>query len=338
LALLSPVVDAFRRLEIERRLNLRPAYPPVALEIDQREAVLVRVKARRKALPLLEAYKVLPLPETEAGASIARAGAGSHAGLQATLRSLYEATGTRPGRISLILPDNLAKISIVTLPERPASRKQLLEVLRFKLRRSVPFRMEDATLAYQVLPQSEGSAGTDVLVAVMLRSVLEQHEQPLLAAGARPGLVELATSSIFNLLRERMEKSANGGSDVALLNCVGSYFTLVIARRGRPIFFRCKSFTREAEEAAGNGMIARELASSLSYYEDKLQGKGIAATYVRSTTRPAEEIGNILKKVGIERTETIHARSFVEPRPGLELPSEVAERLAPALGAAAGKA
>lgn len=331
---LSPILDPFRRLELERRLNLRPAYPPVALEIDQREAVLVRVKPRRKAKALLEAYQVRALPEEEATSSIARA-AGSQGELLKALRSLFESTGTRPGRVSLILPDNLAKISIVTLPERPASRKQLLEVLRFKLRRSVPFKMEDATLAYQVLPG--GAEGLDVLVAVMLKSVVEQYEQPILAAGARPGLVELATSSVFNLLRGRMTQAANGAGDVALVNCVASYFTLVIARQGRPIFFRCKSFTPAAEEAAGNGMIARELASSLSYYEEKLGGTGIAATYVRSTARPTEEIREILEKVGLARTEIVDAAAFVEPRPGLTLAPGVGQRLAPALGAAAGR-
>jgi type IV pilus assembly protein PilM len=264
-------------------------------------------------------------------------GAGSQGGLLRTLQSLFEATGTRPGRVSLILPDNLAKISIVTLPERPATRKQLLEVLRFKLRRAVPFRMEEATLAYQVLPDG-GTEGVDVLVAVMLRSVVEQYETPIVAAGARPGLVELATSSVFNLLRKRMEAGAQGGKDVALLNCVGSYFTLVIARQGRPIFFRCKSFTPQAEEAAGNGMIARELASSLSYYEEKLQGTGIATTYVRSTARPLDEVRDILAKVGLERSEAVDPAALVEARAGMSLPADLGQRLAPALGASAGRA
>jgi len=333
---LSQVLDPIRRLDLERFVNLRPAYPAVALEIDQREVVLVRVKPRRKERPLLEAYQVRPLPQESAVSSIAKAG-GSQGALLGTLRSLFDATGTRPGRVSLILPDNLAKVSIVTLPERPPSRKQLLEVLRFKLRRAVPFRMEEATLAYQVLPAS-GAEGVDVLVAVMLKSVVEQYEQPILAAGARAGLVELCTSSLFNLLRKRMIATGSGASDVALLNCVGSYFTLLIARQGRPIFFRCKSFTPHAEEAAGNGMIARELASSLSYYQEKLGGAGIATTWVRSTARPLDELQAILAKVGLERTEIVEPKALVEPKAGITLPTDLGQRLAPALGAAAGRA
>ena len=76
-----------------------------------------------------------------------------------------------------MLPDNLAKVSIVALHERPPTRQQLHELLRFKLRRSVPFRMEDAVVAWQQIP-SEGSE-ISVLAAVMLRSVVEHYEAVL---------------------------------------------------------------------------------------------------------------------------------------------------------------
>jgi len=85
-------------------------------------------------------------------------------------------------------------------------------------------------------------------------------------------------------------------------------------------------------------MIARELASSLSYYQEKLGGAGIATTWVRSTARPLEELREILGKVGLEKTEVVEAKSFVEPRAGITLPTDLGQRLAPALGAAAGRA
>ena len=85
-------------------------------------------------------------------------------------------------------------------------------------------------------------------------------------------------------------------------------------------------------------MIARELASSLSYYEEKLGGAGIATTYVRSTARPLDEIRDILAKVGLERSEIVDPAALVEPRAGMSLPAELGQRLAPALGASAGRA
>jgi type IV pilus assembly protein PilM len=93
-----------------------------------------------------------PLPELGPGSSIFKPNLGTPEEMAGRLRALLEATGTKPGRLSLVLPDNLAKISLVSLPERPPSSRRLDEVLRFKLRRAVPFRLEDAVLAHQVLP------------------------------------------------------------------------------------------------------------------------------------------------------------------------------------------
>jgi hypothetical protein len=178
----------------------------------------------------------------------------------------------------------------------------------------------------------------NVLVAIMLRSVVEQHEQTLAAIGARPGLVDLATPSLFNLWRHTMAKVTHEGGDVALVNCAGSYFTLLIARGDRLLFFRCKSLTPAAEARAGNGVMAREIASSLSYYQEKLRGGGIVATYVRSVARPIDEVAEVLRRVGLERVFPLEPTSILDVASGVRIDPEVGQRIAPAVGAAARRA
>ena len=334
-SLLAPV----RRLDLDRMAALRPDYPSVAVEIDRRDLVLVRVKRRRRGLPELEAHQVRPMPDRVVGASIFRPNLGAPEELARKARELFEATGTRPGRVSLILPDNLAKISIVSLPERPASRAQLVELLRFKLRRSVPFRLEDAMMSFQVLP-GEG-AGVAVLVAVMLRSVVEQYERVLEAAGARPGLVDLCTPNLVNLCRHRIQEVSAQGGDVALLNAAASYFSLLILRGGSLIFYRCKSYGSGEDDgptAASEAMVSREIAGSISYYREKLGGEGLAAVLVRSGERPVGDIAAILERLGIDAVEPIDARDAVALPGGGRLDLALAQRIAPAVGAALGRA
>jgi len=86
------------------------------------------------------------------GTSIIRPNLGSPDTIIQKVKDLFDASGTRPGKISLVLPDNLAKVTLLTLPERPGSRKQLTELIRFRLRRAIPFRLDDAVVSYQVLP------------------------------------------------------------------------------------------------------------------------------------------------------------------------------------------
>jgi hypothetical protein len=49
----TDILDRLRSLDPERMIGLRPPYPPVALQLDRTGAVLVRLKRRRRGLPLL---------------------------------------------------------------------------------------------------------------------------------------------------------------------------------------------------------------------------------------------------------------------------------------------
>jgi hypothetical protein len=335
---LESILQSLRRLSPEALLDLRPAYPPVAVEIDRGQLALVRLKPRRRRRPELEAFRIQTASEHAVGTSIFRPNLGSLDEMTAQVRDLFVRSGTKPGRVSLILPDNLAKVSIVTLPERPATRKQLSELLRFKLRRSVPFRLEDAVISSTVLPGPGPEC--NVLVAVMLRSVIEQYETAFEAAGARLGLVDLCTPSLFNLTRRELLAAAAGGADAALLNGTRNYFTLMIAHAGRVVFYRCKTYAggEETDPQARLAVMGRELASSLSYYQDKLSGVGIGTIFVRAVAPGLDEVLPVLDRLGLSSVRAIDAAAAVDPAAGTRFDAEDGQRLAPALGAASGRA
>ena len=148
---LDNIVDRIRGLDLERRLGLTPNYPPVAIEFDRQDVSLVRLKKGRRNALSLEAHQALPMPEQTVSASVLRPTLGAPEELAKRVQELFTKTGTKPGRVSLVLPDNLAKVSLLSLPEKPASSKQLDEIVRFKMKRAVPFRLEEASMAYQVL-------------------------------------------------------------------------------------------------------------------------------------------------------------------------------------------
>ena len=334
----STLLEPLRGLDLERALHLRPNYPTAALEVDRREMVLVRLRRRGRGKPELEVAEARPLPEQGNGSSIFRPNLGTPEEMASRLRKLLEATGTKPGRLSLVLPDNLAKISLVTLPERPPSARRLEEALRFKLRRAVPFRLEDAVLTHQVLP-GEG-AGVTVLVAVMLRAVVEQFEQVLKAAGASAGLVDLCTPNLFNLCRPQIAAAAANG-DVGLLNVASGYFTLLIVRGDRLLFYRCKSYaTGDGDEASGplDSMMARELNNSLSYWREKLGGQRLSKVLLRAVNGAAQDVPPILQSLGVPSVEPLDLSQGVHIPDGLRLTPPVAHKIAPAAGAAMGRA
>ncbi len=337
MSLLDSLLAPARRVGLDRLGDLRPAYPPVAFEIDRDEITMVRVRPRRRGKPTLEAHQSRPVADGAVGASILRPNVGAPEEIARRVRELFETSGTKPGRVSIVLPDNLAKVSIVSLPERPPARRQLEEILRFRLRRSVPFRLEESVISHQVLPGD--GPGIDVLVAVMLRSVVEQYESAFVAAGAVPGLVDLSTLSVFNLCRAAMARAhAEDGRDVALLNCARGYFSLAIARGARLLFFRCKTHQTGEDPAAVLAAMSREMATSLSYYQDRLSGQGVGTVFVRTTSVEAGALSEMLGRAGLDRVVPVDPAASVGLAPGLGLDPEVAQRLAPSVGAAAGRA
>ena len=331
------MIEQLKGIDLSRRLGLHPEYPKLAIEFDRKSLALVRLKAKRRGRPEIEGFHVQPLEDGDVPATIFEQTGEHDSRLGETLRGLFEQSGIRPGKVSLVLPDNLAKLSLLTLPERPPSRKQLEELIRFKIRRGVPFKITDAMMSYQLLP-AEGR-GVNVFVALIRRGLVERYEHVLEAAGARPGLIDLCTPNLLNLMRGEIAAAGKTG-DVALLNCAATYFSLAIVREGRLVFFRCKTY------AMGNGqpgpvmdVLSRELSYSLSYYEEKLArvafGHPVRAQR-RDADRGAARGGRRARRR--RRVEPIDPVAGFDSAEDVEaLDARTAQRLAPALGAVLGR-
>ena len=79
----------------------------------------------------------------------------------------------------------------------PPRAQDLDQLIRWHVRKSAPFPIEDAQVTY-----SPGGAapdgGREFVVAVARRDVVEQFEGVCADAGAHAGLVDLATFSLVN--------------------------------------------------------------------------------------------------------------------------------------------
>ena len=329
------MLERLRGLGTGRTL-LRAPIPPVALQLDREALSLVRLRKGRRGLPVFEASASRLLPSECIPTSIFDDGNGATFDLSGLVRELFESSGTKPGRVSLVIPDNLAKISLFSLPERPASRQQLEELIKSRLRRSIPFDVKDASLSYQVLPAED--KGIMLLVVAVRRAIVEQFENALSDAGAQLGLVDLCTTNLINLTREPMEQAMTEERDVALLNCASNYFSLAIVRGRCLIFFRCKGYSAEEREIGGMGeALGREVANSFAYYRDRLAGSGVGTVFLRSPAAPIEEMTERLLGSGVGHVQLIDPTEYVQFSDGAKLEVPAAQQLAPAIGAAVGR-
>jgi type IV pilus assembly protein PilM len=138
------------------------------------------------------------------------------------IESLLEELGpARSPDAALILPDGAARLTVLEFDNFPGDDKERLSLIRFRLKKTVPFDIERARIAYQ--PQSV-SGGISALVAVMLPDVVSQYEAPFKHAGLRPGYVSLSTAAALNLV--------DGSGVTMLAKLAGRSLTMAATQNG----------------------------------------------------------------------------------------------------------
>lgn len=246
-----------------------PPRPDVAVEIAARHVAALRL--RPGAPPGVAAHAVEPLPDGLVVPSMTAPNLADPAAVAAAVgRVLKEVGGAR--HAALVVPDSAARVSLVRFEQAPPER-DLEAMLRWHVRKSVPFRMEDALLTWSPGGAPAGG-GVEFVAVAAQRSVVREYEEACAAAGAHPGLVDLATLNLVNL-----ELAARGGSgDWLLVHLAADYLSMVIVRAGALIFFRHRG-AGEAEE------LADLVHQTAMYYEDRLDGRGFSRVVLAAAGR-----------------------------------------------------
>src|SRR5689334_14258450 len=85
--------------------------------------------------------------------------------LTAAVRALGATqTGRKRKDVALILPDYSVRMAVLDFDNFPSDAKEQLALVRFRLKRSVPFDVESAALSYW--PQALGNKRVEVVVVV----------------------------------------------------------------------------------------------------------------------------------------------------------------------------
>jgi type IV pilus assembly protein PilM len=93
--------------------------------------------------------------------------------------------------VTLVVPDATVRVLLLdfdTLPSKPA---EALAVVRFRLKKLLPFEADDAIVSYQIMSGTAGGAkgGLRVVAVAIPREVLEEYEAVVREAGFEPGAV-----------------------------------------------------------------------------------------------------------------------------------------------------
>jgi type IV pilus assembly protein PilM len=136
------------------------------------------------------------------GASVAGSGvAGSaRAAVVSALRKVLEAVALRSREVTLIVPDAAVRVLLLDFDALPSKPAEALPVVRFRLKKLLPFDADDAAVSYQVMSTSKGIVR--VVAVAMPREVLAEYEAVVREAGFEPGAVLPSTLAALAGLSE----------------------------------------------------------------------------------------------------------------------------------------
>lgn len=238
------------------------ARPSLACEIAP-EGVL----AARRASDGSTVTAFAPLPPGLVTPSYAEANfADPQVVIAALCKALDEAAGHEKS-LTLIIPDAAVRVLLLDFDTLPAKPQDAAPILRFRLRKLVPFDADEAALGYQILNRDRSL--TRVLAAVTPSTVRAEYEAAIHAAGYIPGV--LLPSTLATLAALDVSEPA------LVLNCNGLTATTAITRAGDLLLHR--SLGLPAGREAQRKDLVEIVSVSAAYFEDTLHAAPGALHY-----------------------------------------------------------
>jgi len=251
--------------------------PDAAVEIAP-DRVSAATLSLRGGQPRVQACVSEPLPEGAIAAALAARNLVDRDAVAGAVRVVLGRLGTRAARVALVIPDPVGKVSVVRFERVPSRRDDLDQLVRWQIRKTLPFPIEEASVTYTAGRRAPD--GSDFVVVAARRDVVGEYEDVCAAAGAHAGLVELATFSVLNLTLAAPAQGASAAGDWLVVHVRPEYTSVAILRDGDLIFFRSRP---EDDEESLTDVVHQ----TAMYYQDRLDGHGFRRVLLAGRGRAA---------------------------------------------------
>lgn len=294
------------------------AAPDIAVEIAAGRVSAASIE-RRGGQPAISAHAMELLPPGALVPSLMSVNTHDRAAVMTALNRTLERVG-RPRRIGLVVPDIVAKVSLVRFEQVPASAADLEQLVRWQVRKAAPFSIDEAQVSYvRGLSTAEGH---EFIVSLARRTVIEEYETLCAEAGAHAGLVDLST---FNVINAVLASPGLPSADWLLVNVASDGASIAILRGPHVIFFRNRGAETE-------GTLADLVHQTGMYYEDRLKGEGFSRVLLAGGGQAADELRRGLQERLGTPVETVDARRAATLTDRITASTTLLDSLAPLVG------
>lgn len=245
---------------------LTPVPPSVAIEVAARRVTVVEVGA---GAGVVTAYAGEGLPEGAVMPALAGVNVVDPDLVRAAIKRALERAGlTATRRAALVVPDSVARVSLLSFDQLPPRAQDLEQLVTWQLRKSAPFPIEEATVSH--FPAAAEGGRHSVAAVMARRDVLSQYEGLATGLGIHAGIVDLAS---FNVMNAILSSTPHDGRDWLVVHVAAEATTLAILRGPSLMFYR----HRAAAEDEPLGSLVHQTAM---YHEDRLGGGGFSRVWL----------------------------------------------------------
>lgn len=176
--------------------------PPASiLEVTEMGVSLARL-APKSRLP--EKLLFAPLADGVVESSPVRQNIHNPDEFEAAVKGLLDQAGpNRKKEAAMLLPDNCARVAVLDFENLPGDSEERLSLIRWRLKKALPFDVDNASIAYHVQKANAAAKQFSVLVAVSPVEVVAQYESAVRKFGLVPGYVGVSVTAALNLVVEQ---------------------------------------------------------------------------------------------------------------------------------------
>jgi hypothetical protein len=220
----------------------RPQVPLWACELTSHHVVVAGVNSRRTQITDKWAIELPP------GTEIASA--------RSNVREALNQVGFKGSEIVVVVPDEMARIAFLTSESLSKTKDEQETFIRWKLKKTVPFDVDTAQVAFRVLGPHRSGSGVDMLVALSPRSVVEEYETLFDSIEIHAGIVLPSTLAALNLF-------IPPANDALFVKVAPDCITTTVFQNRRLQFYR----------RVTDLPLYDAVYPTVMYYQDKLGGK-----------------------------------------------------------------
>ena len=240
---------------VARWLDAMP-YASLAIEVAPDRVAA----ARWSRAGALDGYALELLPVGALAPSAVEANVVNSAVVKSAVANVCDRLRARDEDVAMILPDTVIRVFVQHFEEFPRSAAEAVPMLRWKLKKSVPFESDETLISY--MRQAPREAGVDVVTALARLRIIREYESLAEGIGLHPGVVLSSSLAAISLLEDE--------KPTLLARVSGSSLTTAIVRRGVLCGYRCTELPAFGANLTPQ-MLLEEIFPVAAYYQDTWQ-------------------------------------------------------------------